>query len=66
MASTKVEARTLTVGDAAKALGISRTVAYRMANEYVESGGEEGLPAIRLGKRLVVPKAMLDELLGDV
>lgn len=57
---------TLTVEQAAVVLGISRGVAYKMAHEYVTSNGEEGLPVLRLGKRLVVPRARLDRLLAGI
>lgn len=50
--------KTLTVEEAARVLGISRTGAYQLA-----ARGE--LPGtIRLGKRLVVSKAALERLLG--
>ncbi len=48
----------LTVDEVAKALSISRGLAYEMARQ-----GK--IPALRLGKRLVVPKAKLAELLGE-
>jgi len=47
----------LTVSEAAAALGIGRTLAYGLARQ-----GK--LPTIRLGARVVVPRARLDELLG--
>jgi excisionase family DNA binding protein len=50
------ECQTLRVEDAAKILGISRGMAYARA----EDGS---IPTIRLGKRLLVPKAALDKLL---
>lgn len=57
---------TVSVADAALILGISRASAYRMARLYVDSQGAEGIPAIRLGRRLVVPYARLQVLLtGD-
>jgi len=56
-------ARTVSVEKAAAILGISRSVAYRMANDYLASGGAEGIPVLRLGKRLVVPTVRLDLLL---
>lgn len=55
---------TVSVPDAARILGISRSSAYRMARQYVESGGTDGIPAIRLGKRVVVPYARLLALLS--
>ena len=48
---------TLTVGEAARALGISRTLAY----EAARSGA---LPCVRIGRRLLVPRTGLDRLLG--
>jgi excisionase family DNA binding protein len=47
----------LTVAEAAKLLGISRAFAYELV-----SRGE--LPVIRLGRRIVVPKVALLELVG--
>lgn len=49
--------RTFTVEEAARLLGVSRGVAYESARR-----GE--LPAIRLGRRLVIPRQRLEELLG--
>jgi len=46
----------LTVGEAAAVLGISRGLAYELARS-----GE--LPVIRLGRRLVVPRAALEDRL---
>ena len=48
---------TLTVPEAAAVLGIGRDLAYRAA-----ARGE--LPTIRIGRRLVVPRAQLDRLLS--
>jgi excisionase family DNA binding protein len=48
---------TVTVEEAAQMLGISRSSAY----ECVRRGE---LRALRLGRRLVVPRASLEELLG--
>lgn len=47
----------ISVLDAAKVLGISRSYAYMMANT-----GE--LPAVRLGRRILVPVASLRDLAG--
>jgi len=49
--------QTLTVEEAGGLLGISRNSAYEAARR-----GE--LPAIRIGKRLIVPRAALEKLLG--
>ena len=49
---------TITVERAGQLLGISRGLAY----ELVRRGD---IPAIRLGRRLVVPTRIIDELLRD-
>jgi excisionase family DNA binding protein len=49
--------KTLTVEEAAEALGIGRTLAY----EAVRRGE---IPTIRIGRRLLVPRAALAQLLG--
>lgn len=43
----------LTVMQAAELLDISRTTAYEMARRYIATDGREGLPAVRLDKRLI-------------
>ena len=49
-----------TVDEAARLLGISRNLAY----EGVRSGA---IPSLRIGRRLLVPRAALERLLaGDV
>jgi excisionase family DNA binding protein len=52
------EPLTLTVEQAAELLGISRGLAY----EAVRAGD---IPSIRIGRRLLVPRARLLELLGE-
>jgi excisionase family DNA binding protein len=49
---------TFTVGEAARLLGISRGLAYELVNR-----GE--LPAVRLGRRLVIPRRALEQLLDE-
>ncbi len=51
------ERKTLTVPEAGKALGIGRNQAY----EAVRKGL---IPSLKIGKRLLVPKAALDKLLA--
>ena len=53
-----METLTLTIDETAKLLRISRNTAYTLANE-----GK--LPIIRLGRRLLVPRKGLDELLAS-
>jgi excisionase family DNA binding protein len=50
------ERRTVSVEKAGRILGISRGAAYKHAKDG-------SIPTIRLGKRLLVPKAALDKLL---
>lgn len=51
------ESLTISIGDAARLLGISRGLAYEAART-----GE--LPVIRIGRRLLVPRARLEQLIG--
>ena len=52
----------LTVEDAARVLRIGRSHAYNLTKVYLTSGGTDGLPVLRLGDLLCVPKAALHEL----
>lgn len=56
---------TISVGEAASLLGISRNSAYESTRRYLATGGAEGLPVLRIGRRLVVPIARLRVYLGD-
>ncbi len=49
---------TVTVEEAGKLLGISRGLAYELV-----ARGE--LPALRLGRRRVVPRAVIDAMIAD-
>jgi excisionase family DNA binding protein len=51
------ESPTLTIEEAAKALGVGRSAAYEAARR-----GE--IPTISIGRRLVVPTALLARMLG--
>lgn len=58
----------LTVEEAAKKLRIGRGTAYAQARRWRETNGREGLPVIKLGRTLRVPRAALDRhllKLGD-
>jgi excisionase family DNA binding protein len=55
---TTVIRRTVKIDEAAAILGISRNGAYNAAKDG-------SLPTIRIGKRLLVPIAALDRLLGS-
>lgn len=50
----------LTVEEAAKKLRIGRGLAYAQARRWRETNGREGLPVIKLGRSLRVPRAAFD------
>lgn len=51
---------TMTVEEAAVALGIGRSLAYKMARDG-------RLPTVRMGRRLLVPISRLEDMLnGDI
>jgi len=52
------ERLTLTIGEAAKLLGIGRQLAY----DKVKTGE---IPVLKIGRRLLVPKAALEKLLNE-
>ena len=49
----------LTVEEAAAILRISRTSAYQMTLRWRRSSGATGLPVVRIGRLLRVPRARL-------
>jgi excisionase family DNA binding protein len=57
MVSNMTEPLTITIPEAARLLGISRGAAYAAA-------AEKTLPSIRIGRRLLVPRAAFDRLLN--
>jgi excisionase family DNA binding protein len=54
----------LTVEEAARVLRIGRSLAYQLAQDYDSSGGFRGLPVIRIGNCLRVPRWALAELVS--
>jgi hypothetical protein len=52
----------LTIEEAARVLRIGRSLAYQLANEYLATGGTAGMPVIRVGGCLRVPRWALLEL----
>ena len=56
----------LTVEEAAAYLRISRTLGYQLARQYRTTDGLEGLPVIRLGRCLRVPRRDLAKLTDAV
>jgi excisionase family DNA binding protein len=55
----------LTVAEAAVVLRVSRTTAYKLAEEWRTSDGRDGLPVVKLGRRLVVRRVDLAKLVGQ-
>jgi hypothetical protein len=54
----------LRVEEAAGVLRIGRTTAYALARKYLDTKGDSGLPVVRLGKQLRVPRIRLEQMLG--
>lgn len=54
----------LRVDEVARLLRISRSAAYELANSWLASGGEAGIPAVRLGRSLRIPRAAVERLLS--
>lgn len=52
----------LTIEEASHVLRIGRSLAYQLANEYLATGGVAGVPVIRIGACLRVPRWALIEL----
>ena len=52
----------LTIEEASRVLRIGRSLAYQLANEYLATGGVAGVPVIRIGACLRVPRWALIEL----
>ncbi len=51
----------LTVEEAARVLRLGRSTAYGFVNHYLDSGGVNGIPAIRVGSSIRVPRWALVE-----
>jgi excisionase family DNA binding protein len=54
----------LTITEAAVVLRVSRTTAYKLADEWQTSGGRSGLPVVLLGRRRLVRRVDLAALVG--
>ena len=54
----------LTVEEAASVVRIGRTAAYQLAARYEATDGREGLPVVRFGRLLRVPRARLEAWAG--
>ncbi|MEO5900304.1 MAG: hypothetical protein ABIR68_09245 [Ilumatobacteraceae bacterium] len=60
---TRLAALVLTVEESGDLMRIGRTLAYQLAGEYLATGGTAGLPVIRIGTCLRVPRWALIELI---
>ena len=45
-------------------LRFSRGKAYELAREYLATSGASGMPVIRLGRQLRVPRALFEQWIG--
>lgn len=54
----------LTVEEAGRVLRIGRSAAYELAARCLSSDGAEGLPVIRVGRLLRVPRVALETFAG--
>jgi excisionase family DNA binding protein len=52
----------LRVEEAARLLRISRTSAYALARRWLDCGGADGLPAVRVGRSVRIPTGALERL----
>jgi len=52
----------LSIEQTAAVLEISRTAAYTLANQWLRTAGAEGLPVVRLGRTLRVPRSALERM----
>lgn len=57
------ESALLTVDETARLLRVSRSLAYQLVQRYLATDGADGVPAIRIGSCLRVPRWALLELI---
>jgi hypothetical protein len=56
----------LSVEQMCAVLGIGRSLGYTEVRRYLATGGREGIPAVRIGSVLRIPRTALVELLATV
>jgi excisionase family DNA binding protein len=56
------ESAFLRVREAAVILGISRSATYELANAWLATDGRAGLPAVRMGRSILIPRTAIDRL----
>ena len=54
----------LTLEEAARVRRIGRSAAYELAGRFLASGGSDGIPVVRVGRLLRVPRAALEQFMG--
>ena len=54
----------LTVMEAAGVLRVGRTTAYDLVDKYFATDGADGMPCLRVGGQLRVPRVLFEEWLG--
>ncbi len=54
----------LKVMEAAGVLRVGRTTAYDLVGKYFDAGGAHGMPCLRVGGQLRVPRLLFEEWLG--
>jgi hypothetical protein len=67
MSDTTIEVRVpdlLTVMEAGAVARISRTTAYDLANQFMATNGEAGMPVKRVGGQLRVPRLQFEQWIG--
>lgn len=51
------------IEEAARILRISRSATYELANAWLATGGRVGLPVVRLGRTMRVPRTAIERFL---
>jgi excisionase family DNA binding protein len=54
------DVRFLRVDEAARILRIGRSAAYEQANRWIATNGQCGLPAVKIGRMIRIPAAVLE------